>query len=178
MSADSKHRAQYGGHGRIYTCPMHPQIRRAEPGSCPICGMALEPLQPAAEAGPNPELRDMMRRFLGGRRPHPPHRDSRNGRRCASAQPASLHHSRRLHLDRACARHAPTDDRVEVNLYGRDDPQRGNGSGSRMLNLSSGCPMRFAGRSYRTSASCIGSAMVTPPISRVPRAKRQTMCNL
>src|ERR1700685_1247143 len=30
-------------HGTIYTCPMHPQIRRLEPGSCPICGMALEP---------------------------------------------------------------------------------------------------------------------------------------
>ncbi|MGH7105136.1 MAG: heavy metal-binding domain-containing protein, partial [Acetobacteraceae bacterium] len=47
----------------IYTCPMHPQIRRSEPGSCPICGMALEPLQPAAGSGPSPELRDMTRRF-------------------------------------------------------------------------------------------------------------------
>jgi Cu+-exporting ATPase len=52
--------------GTIFTCPMHPQIRRSEPGSCPICGMALEPLQPAAESGPSPELRDMTRRFWIG----------------------------------------------------------------------------------------------------------------
>ena len=50
----------------IYTCPMHPQIRRTEPGSCPICGMALEPLQPTADARGNPELRDMTRRFRVG----------------------------------------------------------------------------------------------------------------
>ena len=52
--------------GTIYTCPMHPQIRRNGPGSCPLCGMALEPLQPAAQSGPNPELRDMTRRFWIG----------------------------------------------------------------------------------------------------------------
>ena len=45
---------------------MHPEIRRGEPGSCPICGMALEPVQPAAQAESNPELRDMTRRFWGG----------------------------------------------------------------------------------------------------------------
>ncbi len=50
----------------VYTCPMHPEIRRGEPGSCPICGMALEPVQPAAQAESNPELRDMTRRFWGG----------------------------------------------------------------------------------------------------------------
>ena len=49
--------------GTIWTCPMHPQIRRLEPGSCPICGMALEPLDPSLEEGPNPELVDMTRRF-------------------------------------------------------------------------------------------------------------------
>jgi Cu+-exporting ATPase len=43
---------------------MHPQIRWDHPGNCPICGMALEPLDPAAEEGPNPELIDMSRRFL------------------------------------------------------------------------------------------------------------------
>src|SRR5580704_16256655 len=37
--------------GVIYTCPMHPEIRRDGPGSCPICGMALEPLTVTAEAG-------------------------------------------------------------------------------------------------------------------------------
>jgi Cu+-exporting ATPase len=47
----------------IWTCPMHPEIRRSEPGPCPICGMALEPLEPSLEEGPNPELIDMTRRF-------------------------------------------------------------------------------------------------------------------
>jgi P-type Cu+ transporter len=49
--------------GTIWTCPMHPEIRRDGPGSCPICGMALEPLEPSLEGGPNPELIDMTRRF-------------------------------------------------------------------------------------------------------------------
>ncbi|HET7193043.1 MAG TPA: heavy metal translocating P-type ATPase [Pseudolabrys sp.] len=52
--------------GTIYTCPMHPEIRQAGPGSCPICGMALEPVIPGAETGPNPELIDMTRRFWAG----------------------------------------------------------------------------------------------------------------
>ena len=46
-----------------WTCPMHPQILREEPGSCPICGMALEPMTPSAAAAANPELADMTRRF-------------------------------------------------------------------------------------------------------------------
>ena len=49
--------------GTIWTCPMHPEIRRDAPGSCPICGMALEPLEPTIDEGPNPELIDMTRRF-------------------------------------------------------------------------------------------------------------------
>lgn len=52
--------------GTIYTCPMHPQIRQIGPGSCPICGMALEPLVATGEEGPNPELIDMTRRFWVG----------------------------------------------------------------------------------------------------------------
>jgi Cu+-exporting ATPase len=52
--------------GTIYTCPMHPQIRQVGPGSCPICGMALEPELVTAEAAPNPELADMTRRFWVG----------------------------------------------------------------------------------------------------------------
>jgi len=52
--------------GTIYICPMHPQIRQLGPGSCPICGMALEPELAGAEAGPNPELRDMISRFWIG----------------------------------------------------------------------------------------------------------------
>ncbi len=49
--------------GTVYTCPMHPQIRRDAPGSCPICGMALEPLMPAPNDAENPELVDFRRRF-------------------------------------------------------------------------------------------------------------------
>lgn len=52
--------------GTIWTCPMHPEIRRKEPGSCPICGMALEPELPTADMGPSPELQDMQRRFWIG----------------------------------------------------------------------------------------------------------------
>ena len=49
--------------GTVWTCPMHPEIRRNGPGQCPICGMALEPLEPMLDEGPNPELIDMNRRF-------------------------------------------------------------------------------------------------------------------
>ncbi|WP_255702373.1 MULTISPECIES: heavy metal translocating P-type ATPase [Roseomonas] len=52
--------------GTIYTCPMHPEIRQEGPGNCPICGMALEPLDVTAEAAPNHELADMTRRFWIG----------------------------------------------------------------------------------------------------------------
>ncbi len=52
--------------GTIYTCPMHPEIRQVGPGSCPICGMALEPELVTAEAEPNPELIDFTRRFWIG----------------------------------------------------------------------------------------------------------------
>lgn len=53
--------------GAVYTCPMHPNVRQTQPGSCPICGMALE-LESAAyaEEGPNPELVDFTRRFWIG----------------------------------------------------------------------------------------------------------------
>ena len=52
--------------GAAYTCPMHPEIRQIGPGSCPICGMALEPEIAGTETGPNPELVDMTRRFWIG----------------------------------------------------------------------------------------------------------------
>lgn len=52
--------------GAIYTCPMHPQIRQVGPGSCPICGMALEPEVASLDTPPNPELADMTRRFWVG----------------------------------------------------------------------------------------------------------------
>jgi Cu+-exporting ATPase len=52
--------------GAIYTCPMHPEIRRPGPGACPKCGMALEPVLASADERPNPELADMTRRFWIG----------------------------------------------------------------------------------------------------------------
>jgi P-type Cu+ transporter len=55
--------------GALYTCPMHPEVQQVGPGSCPICGMALEPVLPApassGEEPPDPELVDMSRRFWG-----------------------------------------------------------------------------------------------------------------
>ena len=47
----------------VWTCPMHPQIRRDGPGVCPICGMALEPEQPSLDDAPSAELVDFTRRF-------------------------------------------------------------------------------------------------------------------
>lgn len=49
--------------GTKYTCPMHPEVVRDGPGSCPKCGMALEPLNPNAAGDANPELREMSIRF-------------------------------------------------------------------------------------------------------------------
>jgi Cu+-exporting ATPase len=71
------HHHDHGGHslsptagpapaGAKWTCPMHPEIIQDGPGSCPICGMALEPMMPTADAGPNPELHDMSVRFWVG----------------------------------------------------------------------------------------------------------------
>lgn len=75
--AGHSHHGSHGAHahtasdtpvaaGAKWTCPMHPEIVRDGPGSCPICGMALEPMMPTADAGPNPELRDMSARFWVG----------------------------------------------------------------------------------------------------------------
>jgi Cu+-exporting ATPase len=49
--------------GTIYTCPMDPEIRQVGPGTCPICGMALEPEQVSLDQGPDPELIEMTKRF-------------------------------------------------------------------------------------------------------------------
>jgi len=58
----------HGGHEEVaeWTCPMHPEVRRPGPGSCPICGMALEPVMVTADSGPSPELADMKSRFWTG----------------------------------------------------------------------------------------------------------------
>jgi Cu+-exporting ATPase len=49
--------------GTSYVCPMHPEVRQDHPGTCPICGMALEPEMPSLDEQENPELRDFRRRF-------------------------------------------------------------------------------------------------------------------
>ena len=49
--------------GVMWTCPMHPEIRQQSPGTCPICGMALEPEEPSLDDAPNPELVDFTRRW-------------------------------------------------------------------------------------------------------------------
>lgn len=64
--APGKVKAEPAPEDAIYTCPMHPEIRQAGPGSCPICGMALEPVLATADAGPSHELIDMTRRFWIG----------------------------------------------------------------------------------------------------------------
>ncbi|MGD8809931.1 MAG: heavy metal translocating P-type ATPase [Gammaproteobacteria bacterium] len=64
LESDSSQRsAGKAAPGTKWTCPMHPEIIRDEPGPCPLCGMALEPLTPSADEGENVELRDMTRRF-------------------------------------------------------------------------------------------------------------------
>src|SRR5712671_3666552 len=72
---DKSHGTQHGGAAEppspaqaagAWTCPMHPEIVRDGPGSCPICGMALEPMTPSATDEANPELADMTRRFWVG----------------------------------------------------------------------------------------------------------------
>jgi Cu+-exporting ATPase len=55
----------------MYTCPMHPQIVQVGPGSCPICGMALEPVEVLAEAEFDPEYASMLRRFWVSATSHP-----------------------------------------------------------------------------------------------------------
>ncbi len=51
---------------RVYTCPMHPEVTKVGPGSCPKCGMALEPMEVSLDEGPNLELIDMTKRFKIG----------------------------------------------------------------------------------------------------------------
>ena len=67
--AGAEAKAEAVPEGAVYTCPMHPQIRQVGPGSCPICGMALEPATVSGDDGPNEELVDMTRRFWVGARP-------------------------------------------------------------------------------------------------------------
>jgi Cu+-exporting ATPase len=71
-TASSRRAGEYdnvpaGWSGPVYTCPMHPEVRQTEPGSCPLCGMGLERVAAApGEEGPNPELVDFTRRFWAG----------------------------------------------------------------------------------------------------------------
>ena len=63
LSPDPRAAQEAAPEGTIYTCPMHPEIRLEGPGSCPICGMALEPETFSLDSGPDPEYIDMRRRF-------------------------------------------------------------------------------------------------------------------
>ncbi|MEP7161597.1 MAG: heavy metal translocating P-type ATPase [Dermatophilaceae bacterium] len=65
---DQSHETHATAEGDVleYTCPMHPEIRQPAPGSCPICGMALEPVTVSADTASNAELVDMTRRFWVG----------------------------------------------------------------------------------------------------------------
>ena len=58
-----QHAAPEAPPGAMFTCPMHPEVRQPGPGTCPFCGMALEPEMPSLEEEDNPELRDFRRRF-------------------------------------------------------------------------------------------------------------------
>jgi Cu+-exporting ATPase len=58
--------AKRSSHAATYTCPMHPEVRSDKPGSCPKCGMALEPRTVSLEEEQNPELTDMTHRFWVG----------------------------------------------------------------------------------------------------------------
>lgn len=64
--SDAPRPTEYVAEGAIWTCPMHPEVQQAGPGSCPICGMALEPMAPTLSDGPSPEYADMKRRFVIG----------------------------------------------------------------------------------------------------------------
>ena len=64
--AGPSEQAGESGFRTIYTCPMHPEVRLGAPGTCPICGMTLEPVRPARETGQNLELRNMTLRFWVG----------------------------------------------------------------------------------------------------------------
>ena len=64
-SAGAEKEAAEAAPGTMWTCPMDPEIVQDHPGTCPICGMALEPMGvPPADAGPNPELVDFKRRLM------------------------------------------------------------------------------------------------------------------
>ncbi|QGN53448.1 heavy metal translocating P-type ATPase [Novosphingobium sp. Gsoil 351] len=65
-TASKPRQAETVPEGTIWTCPMHPEVQRPGPGSCPICGMALEPMTPTLSDGPSPEYADMKRRFVVG----------------------------------------------------------------------------------------------------------------
>lgn len=63
-AAVAHHMHEPAANGAMYTCPMHPEIRQDRPGTCPKCGMALEPEMPTLNEEENPELVDFKRRFI------------------------------------------------------------------------------------------------------------------
>jgi len=63
LPPEPRHAEASGEGGRVYTCPMHPEVRQVGPGICPICGMALEPIEVTLDATTDPELASMSRRL-------------------------------------------------------------------------------------------------------------------
>lgn len=63
LNKSSLHHKSSSSSGQIYTCPMHPEIKQEKPGDCPICGMALEPMQISLDADEGTELKEMRKRL-------------------------------------------------------------------------------------------------------------------
>ena len=92
--------------GTIYTCPMHPEIRQVGPGSCPICGMALEPVGVSVESGAECRTDRHDAALLDRRGTRDPDRDPGNGRTFPGPEPSPLCPAANLDLDSVFARHA------------------------------------------------------------------------
>ena len=160
--------------GAVYTCPMHPEIRQTGPGSCPICGMALEPLTVTAEPEANPELADMTPPLLDRRRADRP------GCRFGHASPPSrLVHAqtgaaRPGHSGRAVGRLAVLPSRL--GLAGPSQPQHVHPDRPRHR-----CGLGLQRRRYARARPvprrlpCRTTAMLRST-SRPPRSSRSWCC--
>ena len=115
--------------GAIYTCPMHPEVRQVGPGSCPICGMALEPVLATAETGPNPELADMTRRFWIGAGADNPGRRAGDGRPPLRPRSSDRRETRRTGSSFSSRRRSCS------GPAGRSSCAAGNRSSTRNLNM-------------------------------------------
>ena len=117
--------------GAIYTCPMHPEIRQIGPGSCPICGMALEPLTITAEPRGQSGTRRHDPALLDRPRAHRPGGRAGNGRPCSGHRPASSDRAR----PRELAAIRPGDARSCSGPAGRSSSAAGTRCVRRSLNM-------------------------------------------